>query len=222
MPGMTPRSRSCRGPAPRRNERRSEPWFRHRQVPSRDAATPPAAGRLSGRPPAVRPATVPGAGVRPSTASASAWPRPSGSAPGGSPPGSLAPIPPFLAKAAAPPRQPWSGFASTLLNRQHPFRARSPAPRPHSSRNSAPCRTPGFPRRRTPPADAHAGHQGCRRRPGRPTGLWDSGAASMAALGVDGRLSGRRGHRHGCRATGIFFHGYRVGWPLTGPWSRGK
>jgi hypothetical protein len=28
--------------------------------------------------------------------------------------------------------------------------------------------------------------------PGRPAGLWDSGAASMAALGVDGRLSGRR------------------------------
>jgi hypothetical protein len=51
---------------------------RHRQVPSRDAATPPAAGRLSGRPPAARPATVPGAGVRPSIASA--WPMPTGSA----------------------------------------------------------------------------------------------------------------------------------------------
>ena len=73
-----------------------------------------------------------------------------------------------------------------------------------------------------PPAGVPAGHRGCRRRPGRPGGRWDSGAASMAALGVDGRLSSRRGHRHDCRAAGIFFHGYRVGWPLTGPWSRGK
>lgn len=34
--------------------------------------------------------------------------------------------------------------------------------------------------------------RGCRRRPGRSAGLWDSGATSMAALGVDGRLSGKR------------------------------
>jgi hypothetical protein len=68
-----PRSRSGREPgtAAKRNEGVT-PWFRHRRYRSRDAATPPAAGRLSGRPPAVRPATVPGAAARPPAVSGSA------------------------------------------------------------------------------------------------------------------------------------------------------
>ena len=93
--------------------------------PSRDAATPPAAGRLSGRLPAVRPATVPGAAVRPLTATASDWPGPSGSAPGGS-----ARIPVFVTNPVAPRRrQPYSGLSIMLLAKRHPSRTRSPTPR---------------------------------------------------------------------------------------------
>ena len=95
------------------------------------ARTPHAGGPSNGAPRGARPRTAALPAARPPAVSGSAWPRPSGSAPSGP-----APIPPLLTNTAAPPSQPCSGLASTLLTSQHPSRARSPAPPPHWSRNN--------------------------------------------------------------------------------------
>jgi len=95
------------------------------------ARTPHVGGPSNGASRGARPCTAARPAARPPAVSGSAWPRPSGSAPGG-----LAPIPPFLTNTPAPPGQPCSGLAIMLLTRQHPSRVRPPAPRPRSSRNS--------------------------------------------------------------------------------------
>ena len=154
--------------------------------PSRDAATPPAAGRLSGRPPAVRPATVPGAAVRPLTATASDWPGPSGSAPSGS-----ARIPVFVTI-------PWHRGAGSHTPGSRsccspsgilPARGRRHHGIGRDETGDCPRQAPRCRRRRSRPADIHASHQGCGRRPGHPARSWGSDTAGVAAVGMVVRLT---------------------------------